>query len=314
MFTQLPPLKMGTPWQNKLEWVHHALLSEETKEKGERLTIYIAIAGFLVHLLLYLLTSWGFIDLNDPSKLLKSPIAATYTPFSFILVYEVYLLVYYLPKSITTYIGKQYEIISLVIIRRLFKDLASLDLNSNWFENPDDLQFTYDLVASVLLFALIFLFNRLGVKRGLLQEENPEGVQLTMRKFIRLKQLLATILVPTLMGLAVYSFGDWFLHHYLSVGNLVDSMKNINNIFFDEFFTTLILIDILLLLFSFVHTDKFHKVMRNSGFIISTILLRLSFGVEGLVNVVLIVSAVTLGVIILWIHNWYEKADLGEVV
>jgi hypothetical protein len=302
---------MGTSLQNRLQWVYQALLSEETKEKGERLIIYIAIAGFLVHLLLYLLTSWGFIDLNDPSKLLKSPIAATYTPFSFILVYEVYLLVYYLPKSITTYIGKQYEIISLVIIRRLFKDLASLDLNSNWFENPDDLQFTYDLVASVLLFALIFLFNRLSVKRGLLQADNPEGVQLTTRKFIQLKQLLATILVPTLFILAIYSFGDWFHEHYLSVGNLVDSMKNINNIFFDEFFTTLILIDILLLLFSFIHTDQFHKVMRNSGFIISTILLRLSFGVEGLVNVVLIVSAVTLGVIILWIHNWYEKADLG---
>lgn len=305
---------MGSTYQKNLQRIHSLLLSEETKEKGERIIIYIAIAGFLVHLLLYLLTSWEIITIKDPSKLLSSPIAATYTPFSFILVYEVYLLVYYLPRSITTYIGKQYEIISLVIIRRLFKDLASLDLNSNWFENPDDLQFTYDLVASVLLFGLIFLFTRLGVKRGLLQGDNPDGVQLSTRKFIQLKQLLATIMVPTLFVLAIYSFGDWLLHHYLSVGSLVDSIKNINNIFFDEFFTTLILIDILLLLFSFIHTDQFHKVMRNSGFIISTILLRLSFGVDGLVNVVLIVSAVSLGVIILWIHNWYENAAVGEKV
>lgn len=303
---------MNTTLQNTLQRAYQALLSKETKEKGERLIIYIAIVGFLMHLILYFLTSWGIINLNDPSKLLKSPIAATYTPFSFILVYEVYLLIYYLPKSITTYIGKQYEIISLVIIRRLFKDLANLELNSSWFKNPDDLQFTYDLIASILLFALIFLFNRLGVKRGLLQADNPHGIQLSTQKFIQLKRLLATFLVPFLLILAIYSFGDWLLNHYLSVGELVDSIKNINNIFFDEFFTTLILIDILLLLFSFVHTDKFYKVMRNSGFIISTILLRLSFGVEGLINVILIVSAVILGVLILWIHNWYEKIDIEE--
>jgi hypothetical protein len=82
--------------------------------------------------------------------------------------------------------------------------------------------------------------------------------------------------------------------------------KNINNIFFDQFFTILIVVDVILLLFSFFLTKRFHKVIRNSGFIVSTILIRLSFSAEGLVSVVLIVSSVLFGLLILSIHNLYE--------
>jgi hypothetical protein len=130
-------------------------LSEATKVKLERITLVIAITSFVIHLLLIFLNDNQWISLNDESGLFANPVAAIYTPFSFILVYEVYLLIYYLPKSITTYISKQYEIITLIIIRRLFKDLSALKLSDNWFQIKDDLQFTYDLVASILLFYLL---------------------------------------------------------------------------------------------------------------------------------------------------------------
>ena len=94
---------------------------------------------------------------------------------------------------------------------------------------------------------------------------------------------------------------------FFQLFQIVDSMKDVNKVFFDDFFTILILTDVLLLLFSFLHTDKFNKVIRNSGFIISTILLKLSFGTEGLLNTGLIVVAVLFGVILLGIHNQYEK-------
>jgi hypothetical protein len=64
---------------------------------------------------------------------------------------------------------------------------------------------------------------------------------------------------------------------------------------------------VILLLFSFFHTDEFHKVIRNSGFVISTILLRISFSVTGLLNTALIVAAILFGLLILLIHNRFEK-------
>ena len=106
------------------ELIYQKLLSDKTKHWGEQLILVIAITSFLIHLAIIYLIDFGIIPITITSDLLKNPIAAIYTPFSFILVYEVYLLIHYLPKSITTYISKQYEIITLIIIRRLFKDLS----------------------------------------------------------------------------------------------------------------------------------------------------------------------------------------------
>ncbi|MDA8931025.1 hypothetical protein N9J07_06560, partial [Bacteroidia bacterium] len=92
--------------------------------------------------------------------------------------------------------------------------------------------------------------------------------------------------------------------------NGITAFKNINNIFFDEFFTVLIVVDVLLLLASFFYTDQFHKIIRNSGFVISTILIKISFSVEGLVNNTLIIGAVIFGYSVLYIHNQYEKTTV----
>jgi hypothetical protein len=130
-------------------------LSQNTREKTEKIILKVAIFSFFIHLAIIYFMKFDFIDFSSDSELLKDPISAAYTPFSFILIYEVYLLIYYLPKSFTTYITKQYEIITLIIIRKLFQDLSALELSANWFEIKGDLQFTYDLVASLLLFYLI---------------------------------------------------------------------------------------------------------------------------------------------------------------
>ena len=288
------------------EILYQKLLSDKTKQRSERVILVIAIASFIIHLIVIWLVDLRIISLNTTSDLLKNPIAAIYTPFSFILVYEVYLLIYYLPKSFTTYISKQYEIISLIIIRRLFKDLSTLSLSSDWFKINYDLQFTYDLVASVLLFFLIYQFS-LQSKKRYKTEVNNEIQTERISRFIKIKKVLATFLVPVLFLVAIYSFINWFSGTINSSVDKNVSFKNINNIFFEQFFTILIIADVILLLFSFFHTDEFHKVIRNSGFIISTILIRLSFSVTGLLNTVLIVSAIIFGLLIVIIHNKFEE-------
>jgi hypothetical protein len=289
-----------------LEKIYLKLLSKKTKERSERVILWIALVSFLIHLLMIGLIHFNIIPINEPSSLLKNPIAAIYTPFSFILVYEVYLLIYYLPKSTSTYISKQYEIIALVIIRRLFKDLADLSLLPNWFNIKTDLQFTYDIVASVLLFYLIYLFHvqRTKVYRTI---ENIKNHSSSISNFINAKKWIAVSLVPILLIIAIYSFLNWSIGVFQPLENNAISFKNINNIFFEQFFNILIIADVILLLFSFFHTDEFHKVIRNSGFIISTILIRISFSVTGIMNNILIVSAVLFGLSIIFIHNKFEK-------
>ncbi|KPQ18606.1 MAG: hypothetical protein HLUCCX10_05400 [Algoriphagus marincola HL-49] len=286
------------------ENLYHRFLSEKTKEKGESLILGIAIGSFIIHLILIFLSDFRILNLQG--ELFQNPISAIYTPFSFILVYEVYLLVYYLPKSFTTYIGKQYEIISLIIIRRLFKDLATLELSSDWFQIKDDLQFSYDLVTSLLLFLLLLFFYKNSKKQSSKTIKAKFTKELT--SFISFKKITATILVPVLIGIAFYTLGSWAFYVVSPESNTGTSFKDINAIFFDEFFMILIIVDVILLLASFYYTDQFHKVIRNSGFIVSTILIRLSFSVEGLMNNLLILAAAVFGLLILLIHNQYEKS------
>lgn len=285
--------------------IYQKLLSEKTKKKSEQVILVIAISSFLIHLAIIGLVDFGVITIDHPSEFLKNPVAAIYTPFSFVLVYEVYLLIHYLPKSITTYINKQYEIISLIIIRRLFKDLSTLSLSSDWFKIKYDLQFTYDLLASILLFFLIFHFYTQSKKR--FRTDSIDEAQIRGKeRFIKIKKILAASLVPVVVFVAFYSLITWLTSVMNPTAENALSFKNINNIFFEQFFTILIIVDVILLLISFFHTDEFHKVIRNSGFIISTILIRLSFSVSGLLSTLLIVSAIIFGLLILIIYNKFE--------
>lgn len=288
------------------EKLYQNILSEKIKERIEKAILSIAIASFIIHLLIIYLVDLKFVYLDTTSNLLTNPIAAIYTPFSFILLYEVYLLIYYLPKSFTKYVSKQYEIMSLIIIRRLFKDLSNLRISGDWFNIKYDLQFSYDLATSLLMFFLIYLFY--------LQSEPKKNVldtsvtsSLSLMNFIKIKKILALLLVPMFISLSIYSFTTWIIDMIHSDVNTTNSFSNINNIFFEQFFNILIFADVLLLLFSFFLTDDFHKVMRNSGFIISTILIRISFSTTGLVNNLLIICAIVYGLFITIIHNKFEK-------
>ena len=286
----------------KIQSIFNFFLNEKFKEKSEHIIIYISIFAFIFHLMFIFLNKLDIIHLELLSKLFNNPIAAIYTPFSFILIYEVYLLVYYLPKSTTIYIGKQYEIILLIIIRRIFKDISNLELTSNWFAVKYDLIFLYDIVAVVVLFFLIFIFYRLSDK----QKKNVV-INEKIEKFIQTKNRIASLLMPILVILSLYSVITWINTSFFSVNALMYKFEDINKIFFEDFFTILILVDVLILLFSFLHSDKFSTVIRNSGFIISTIMIKLSFNTEGILNVILLVLSVVFGIIILFIHNKYEK-------
>ncbi|MFT4779238.1 MAG: hypothetical protein ACJAU0_002496 [Flavobacteriales bacterium] len=283
----------------------NVLLSENTREKTEKVILKVALVSFFIHLALIYFLKLDFIDFPSNSELLENPISAVYTPFSFILIYEVYLLIYYLPKSFTTYITKQYEIITLIIIRKLFKDLSALELTADWFEIKGDLQFTYDLVASLLLFYLIFLFQKVGKRNAAMQAAAKPIIE----RFVERKKLIAVILVPLFFTMALYTLVGWSAGISLSP-NKLPTFESINNLFFDQFFTVLILVDVVLLLISFFYTDQFHKIIRNSGFVISTILIRMSFGVSGLISTILIVVAVLFGLAIITIHNKYERNSL----
>ena len=287
----------------KISIVFGKIFSDSNLKVFEKLILFLATAGFIIHLVLILLNNSGYIDLsffND--SLFVNPISAIYTPFSFILIYEAFLLIYYLPRSFTTSIAKQFEIMSLILIRKIFKDIPDVNLSDNWILNENNLQLIYDLMGVLVVFYLIYLFKKL-------KENLPQlPVHTNLERFLGYKKLISLLLIPTLIILCIFSFLDWYGAVFIGGEN----SPNIDYLFFVEFFGILILVDVFILLISFQYTERYSQLVRNTGFIISTILLRLSFNATGLTSVVLLISGIVFGLIILYIYNNMERTTLNK--
>ena len=279
------------------------VFAKEVQKKIENIILLLAAIGFVIHLVFIFLKTQGvsFISPFYP-ELLSDPISAIYTPFSLILVYEIYLLLFYLPRSFTSCVSKQFEIISLIVIRKIFKDIPQMDLSINWLESPHNLELMVDLLGFLLLFLLIFLFNR--SKQRL--PKRPVSDPLLIR-FISSKKIVSVLLFFLLGIMSVSTFGQW-------IYDLIEQQKvaQLDGLFFNQFFTLLILADVVILLISFRYTEEYSKLIRNTGFIISTILIRLSFVAEGFLSMILILTGVTFALLILQIYNAMEHPRSGS--
>ena len=276
------------------------IFSDKNQKKIERVTLWLSIIGFITHLILIFSKKFELFHTPFEARLLDDPISAIYTPFSIILVYEIYLLIMYLPRSFTTAVSKQFEIISLILIRRIFGDIPKIELDVNWIENVANRQLIYDLVGVLVLYFLIYQFNKHQNKI------TKKELSIRLRRFVSSKRAVSLILLPVLIFTSFYTAFTWLSSLFLvSLNESV--LPDINSVFYNEFFTILILADVFILLLSFQYTERYSQLIRNTGFVICTILIRLSFGTYGLTNILLIISSVLFGLLILRIYHKMES-------
>ena len=269
----------------------------------EKVILLLAALGFVIHLGLIFLKAQGIIFFSPLyPELFNDPISAIYTPFSLILIYEIYLLLFYLPRSFTSCVSKQFEIISLIVIRKIFKDIPQMDLADNWMSSSHNLELIVDLLGFLILFLLIFLFNK---SKQRLPKEAVENSRLL--KFIASKKIVSVMLFGVLGVMLLSKLSQW-IYGVFNQQNLL----NLDSLFFNQFFTLLILADVVILLISFRYTEEYSKLIRNTGFIIATILIRLSFSAEGYLTMVLILTGVSFAYLILQIFNAMENPKINS--
>ena len=288
-------------WSPKVALLFEIVFSNKNQKKLEKATLWLSIIGFIVHLLLIYAKKFDLFTTPFEAELLNNPISAIYTPFTIILIYEIYLLVVNLPRSFTTSVSKQFEIISLILIRRIFADIPKINLASDWFTTPANLQLIYDVLGVLILYYLIHLFN----KGRLRLPEKPMSPKI--KQFVNSKKVVSLVLLFLLIVVSCTSAFNWASALFYNTDS-----GDINAIFYNEFFSMLILADVFILLLSFQYTERYNQIIRNTGFIICTILIRLSFGVPGLTNVVLVISSVLFGLLILSIYNLSEKNTVKD--
>lgn len=204
--------------------------------------------------------------------------------FTLVLILEVVSLVFTLPCSFSRAMGKQFEILALILLRSSFKELVN-------FSEPVVLQsleplyrILSDGVGALLVFALLGLYYRLHLPR-----EDERQVE-SLYAFVAAKKIVSLIMLAAFVGMG--GFNGW---HWLSGGERLD--------FFAAFYTLLIFSDILLVLIAQRYLPSFQAVFRNSGYALATLLMRLALAAPPYVNAALGVGAAVFAICLTLANN-----------
>ena len=281
--------------------IHEFFLGQNTDAFLRRIAINFAILGFLLHLLFCALYDLSFIESSDLDSFIDSYLDALYTPFSIILAYEVYELIRAIPESFSNSIGKQFEVVTLLVVRDIFKNLADIGDADNVSIDADVAFIAMEAVAFVILFgtALYFRHQTSVAKKPSQQDES-------VRAFVQQKKHLACGLAVVYIFVALYSFTTWLT-------GVVDGDTGLSRtVFFSDFFTWLIVSDIVILLASYRHITDFPQLARNTGFILSTVIIRVGIGIPGYTGAALFILSAALAACVLRLSLHDNPTDESE--
>ncbi len=268
------------------------MFSEKFKKRIEIFATYAGISLFVIHFLIIQIIDFGYLPIAYfPENLFGNPFASLFTPFSILLVYEVYLLIYYLRESYTKSVSKQIEIMALILLRNSFKDIGKLMQGHTKLLNSELLK---DLIGFVFLLLLLWAFHAL--------KKDRKGPKYKLSdEFVLLKKRLSIGLFWIFIGLAVFSFGDWFFE--LINHSKTPILQDPSHIFYSEFFTLLTFVDVLLLLSSARNLGNTILVIRNSGYVLATLLMRISFSLETWERILAVLMGASIAAFMLWISE-----------
>ncbi len=271
------------------------LLGEKADRRVRALAIYGSMVGFISHLILWGLHSGGIVKVEgETANLLNSPFSALYTPFSILLAYEAYQLIREIPSSFSNAVGKQFEIVTLLVVRDIFKSLSLLEFNDEWTLDGKLNLLLLECLTFVILFYTSMNYRKFSIS---LMVGNMEVEDL--KTYVKSKRIIAQLLLFTYVVIAVLAFSGWTIGVYNGMGDAD------RKIFFLDFFTVLILADILILLMFYRYSDDFNALARNTGFVLATVILRVAIGAPGVSALVLFMVSGLLGIAILRITQHF---------
>ena len=281
----------------KINYWYRKLLGDDADDRIRAGVLIFSVLAFMGHLLIYALHQMELVTIEGEAKtLVNSPLSSLYTPFSILLTYETYQLIRTLPSSFSNSVGKQYEVVTLLVVRDVFKRLADFSTDDEWTIDGE-----LGLILLECMAFLILFFTALSYRRSSDVSEISRVDDDELDSFVHSKRIISLMLFVAFIGMAVFSFGTWSLA-------VIDGEGGVDReIFFSDFFTILILADILILLLSYRFTVDFANLARNTGFILSTVILRVAISAPGVSAVVLFTLSGILGLAILRISSEFVK-------
>lgn len=249
-----------------------------------------AVAGMLIAVFLLTLAA---IELKRQALLpasldflpTTSHFYAVNVAFTLVLIMEVVSLIFTVPCSISKSVGKQFEILALILLRGSFKKLIALP-------EPIDITGNIDIILSIGADGLgaLGIFALLGVYRMMIRQDRGLKKGPVLFRYVAAKKIVALSLLGIFMFMGAHMAWEVLLGRP-------------THDFFGAFYTVLIFSDILLVLIAQRFLPRFRAVFRNSGFALATLIIRFALTAPVYWDVVLGLSAAAFAVLLTLVYN-----------
>lgn len=260
-------------------------------ERTRKTATVLLVSVFLLSLALIEANRQGLLPDGLAGLLPLSHFHAINAAFTFVLLLEVTSLIFVLPCSVSKSVGKQFEILALILLRNSFKELVAL---------PEPIQLGADMMPVLRIFAdgfgALAIFIILGFYYRQQRQRSEWMTGEARYRFVAEKKLVSLFLLAVFIGLGIY--GGW---------DLLFGPKTFA--FFATFYTVLIFSDILLVLISHQFLPTFHAILRNSGYAVSTLLLRLSLTAPPYYDAAIGVGAAVFALALTWTSNAFYSSQ-----
>lgn len=265
------------------DFIHHVWGNPRTERRVAR----IIFAVFLVFLFAIEMKREGVLTGTSFAWLPSSHFFAIDIVFTLILGIEMMSLIMSLSISLSRSLGIQFEILSLILLRNAFKELGHLP-------EPVTIAANYLPLVNIGITALgaLIVFVCLGFYYRLHTFQNYiKSPEMRMR-YVLSKKLLGLALFIVFTGLTIR---DSYL--FLTTGQ--------DQNFFETIYTVLLFSDVALVLMAQQFMPSFHAVFRNSGFVIGTLLMRLSLSADAPWNTITSIFAAVFVLLLTWATSYF---------
>jgi hypothetical protein len=218
-----------------------------------------------------------------------SHFAAVGLVFTFLLVFEVASLVFALARSVADSLGKQFELLALILMRDAFLEFGHVGEPITWLRLGDAVPRALAHMAGGLgVFILLDAYYRLQRHRAITLHERDQ------ESFVSAKKVVALVLLIVFVLLAIST-----------VWNTLRGRET--PAFFPNFYTVLVLSDVLILLISLRYSASFPVVFRNAGFAAATVIVRVALSAPPYVNALLATGAVAFALVLSLAYNRFVE-------
>lgn len=274
------------PLKCLIRTVYDALEKIWAGPRGHRFASSVLVIFFILLLVMVEINRFGLFSPAFAKLIPHNHLAAIQSTLTFLLIIEVMGLIFSLVESVTTSVGRQLEILSLILLRNVFKEISHYSEPLIWEQFAGHLGY-----LSATSLSALFIFGILALFYHVKKEEALSGYEEDKKHFILAKKAVA-------IALLIFFHIILVKHFYLFVtgGHDIDP--------FEALYTLLIISDVLILFISMRYGHDYRIAFRNSGFAVVTVFIRISLIASPYYSAVIGSGAALFALGTLFVYSW----------